>query len=194
MDVNAVAGEAVGTFVDSLSQTQAVVALSQTATSSPIPTTTPLSLNTVTPSLSQTATTVSFLPVLPTLFLSPTATGTQYTPTANPSTLGVGCNNLRLLRDETIPAGTVMRPGQTFRKTWKVENNGTCEWRFLYQMVFISGNGMNGVPSRSGNVIAPGYWTQLHVDMIAPSQPGNYTGNWRFADGSGRGESSALRG
>jgi hypothetical protein len=182
LDMNAIMTGAVGTFMAGMAQTQTAAALSQTATttSTATPTTTPISLNSVTPLATSTT---AFLPVLP--FVSPTVTGTQYTPTVNPSTLGVGCNNLRLIRDETIPAGTVMRPGDTFTKTWKVENNGTCEWRYLYQLVFISGNAMDGVPSRSGNIIVPGQWTQLHVAMKAPTQPGTYTSNWRFADGSG---------
>jgi len=191
MDMNAIMTGAVETFVAGIAQTQTAVALSQTATttSTVTSTTTPISLNSVTPSVTSTT---AFLPVLPIISPTVTVTGTQYTPTVNPSTLGVGCNNLRLIRDETIPAGTVMRPGETFRKTWKVENNGTCEWRFLYQMVFISGNAMEGVPSRSGNIIVPGQWTQLHVTMKAPTQPGTYTGNWRFADASGTPFGSTL--
>jgi hypothetical protein len=99
---------------------------------------------------------------------------------------------LRLLRDETIPAGTVVKPGDTFRKTWKVENNGTCDWVYQYQLVFVSGERMEGMPSRSGNVIPPGKWTQLSVDMKAPSKPGTYTSNWRLADASGKPFGSTL--
>jgi hypothetical protein len=181
-DIDAIMTQAVGTFAASVSQTQAVLALSQTATSSPTPSASPTLPITTTPGPTSTQ---AFLPILPTVFLSPTVTGTQYTPTTNPSGLAVGCNNLRLLRDETIPAGTVMKPGETFTKTWKVENNGTCAWLYLYRLVFISGDPMEGVPSRSGNVIEPGKWTQLHVSMKAPSKTGTYTSNWRFANQSG---------
>jgi Ig-like domain from next to BRCA1 gene len=182
VDVNVVMTAGIGTFVAGLTQTKAAQATLATQTPSPTLTVSPVSLNTVTPS--PTSTQVSLLP-LPTIFIAPTATGTQYTPTVNPSSLGTGCNNLLLIRDESIPAGTVMEPGQEFTKIWKVENSGTCDWVYLYRLVFISGDRMGGESSGLGKVIAPGKWTQLSVGLKAPSEPGTYTGNWRFGNQSG---------
>jgi hypothetical protein len=182
VDVNAIMTAGVGTFVVALSQTQAAQATLATQTPSPTLTVSPVSLNSVTPL--PTSTQVFLLP-LPTIFIAPTVTGTQYTPTVNPSSLGTGCNNLLLIRDESIPAGTVMEPGQEFTKIWKVENNGTCDWVYLYRLVFISGDRMEGEPSGLGKVITPGKWTQLSVGLKAPSKPGTYTGYWRFGNQSG---------
>ena len=182
VDVNAVMTAGIGTFSAALTQTQAAQATLATQTSSPTATLTftPVSLNSVTP---QPTLTQVF--IVPQVFSTATPTGTQYTPTVNSSTLGSGCNNLRLISDVTIPDGTTLLPGQEFTKTWKVENNGTCDWVYLYRLVFVSGDRMEGEPSGLGKVIGPGKWTQLSLGMRAPSKPGKYTGNWRFGNQSG---------
>jgi len=189
-DVNAILTSAIGTVAASFFQTQTAVIPPPTETFTPtaVPTNTPLTLSTPTalPVATQPIIFNTFVPsftpiVVP--IVSPT--GTQKTPTVNPSTLGVGCNNLRLISDETIPAGTVLMPRETFTKSWKVENNGTCDWVYLYHLVFISGDSMAGESTRLSKVIPPGKWTQISIDLEAPRQEGTYTGTWRFADQEG---------
>lgn len=169
-DVNAAMTAGVGTFVAGLTQTKAAEATLATQTPSATWTVSPVSLNSVTPLA--TSTQAFGLPIA-TTFISPT------------TSLVSGCNNLLLISDVTIPAGTVMQPGQEFTKTWKVANTGTCDWVYLYRLVFISGDRMEGEPSGLGKIIPPGKWTQLSVGMKAPSKPGTYAGNWRFANQSG---------
>jgi hypothetical protein len=192
-DLNVILTAAVGTVAESIFQTQ--TALAPPATETPTITPSPISTNTpfAQPSLinSPTATLIFFSSIAtPTRTITPT--GTQYTPTANPSTLAYGCNNLLLLRDETIPAGTVFKPGESFMKTWKVSNNGTCNWVYLYRMVFAGGEQMGGEPPKLNKVIEPGKWTQLSVNFTAPKNPGTYTGYWRLGDGSGNAFGSTL--
>jgi hypothetical protein len=189
MDANAIMTDAVNTFIANINQTQTAQALLVTA--SPAITSSPISLVTATPPPTWTSAPI-FNPVLPTIFKSPTATGTQYTPTANPALLASGCNNLRLIQDVSIPAGSVIKPGETFTKTWKVENSGTCDWVYLYRLVFVSGDRMDGEPSGLGKVIVPGKWTQLSVTLIAPKKAGTYTGNWRFGTQTGSPFGSTL--
>ena len=145
LDPNLIMTDAVNTFVASMNQTQTAQALlvTNTVTASPTVTSSPISLATNTPPPTWTVAPV-FNAVLPTVFKSPTATGTQYTPTVNPALSAVGCNNLGLIYDVTIPSGTVVKPGESFTKTWKVENNGTCNWVYLYQLVFVTGDRMDG--------------------------------------------------
>jgi hypothetical protein len=184
LDVNALMTAGVGTFVAGLTQTQAAKpTATSTQTPSPTITVSPVNLNALTPLATSTQSFV--LPASTVFFSAPTVTGTQYTPTANPSGPAVGCNNLRLIDQEMNPSGPVLLPGQTFVKSWQVENNGTCTWAYLYRLVFISGEAMDGVPSRSGNQIEPGRWTRLTLTGIAPSRPGNYAGHWRFANQAG---------
>ena len=133
-----------------------------------------------------------FVPVIGTTSLSPTPTGTLKTPTPNPSTLAFGCNNLLLLRDETIPAGTVLKPQESFTKIWKVENNGTCNWALQYRLTLFGGERMDAFPSGLGKVIEPGKWTQLSLGLVAPKQPGTYIGYWRLGNQAGNMFGSTL--
>jgi hypothetical protein len=181
VDVNAIMTSGVGTFVAALTQTAAAQP-SLTSTATPTITSSPIILNT--PTL-QPTNTQAFVQILPTTIKLPTVTGTQYTPTANPGSLAVGCNNLRLVQDVNIPAGTVVKPGEGFTKTWKVENNGTCDWVYLYRLVFVSGDRMGGEPASLGKVIVPGKWTQLSIGFAAPNKAGTYTGYWRMGTQAG---------
>lgn len=186
LDPNLIMTDAVNTFVASMNQTQTAQALlvTNTVTASPTITSSPVSLVTATPLPTWTQAVV-INPILPTVFKSPTATGTQYTPTVNPAVSAVGCNNLGLISDVTIPSGSVVKPGESFTKTWKVENNGTCNWALLYRLVFVGGDRMEGDPGGLGKVIVPGKWTQLSVGLVAPSKSGTYTGTWRMATQQG---------
>jgi hypothetical protein len=88
---------------------------------------------------------------------------------------------LGLVYDVNVPAGSIFKPGESFTKTWKVENNGTCNWVYLYHLIFVGGDRLDGDPPRLGKVIVPSQWTQLSVALIAPSKPGAYTGSLRMA-------------
>jgi hypothetical protein len=191
LDVNSILTAGVGTLAASIFQTQTALVPPATQTSIPsaIPTGTPITL----PSPASVPTQVFiFNTAIATTSLSPTPTGTRNTPTVNPSTLGFGCNNLLLLRDESIPAGTVMKPGESFTKIWKVENNGTCNWVFQYRLVFLSGERMDGEPAGLGKVIEPAKWTQLSIGLTAPKNPGTFTSTWRFGDQAGNMFGSTL--
>jgi len=180
MDAFLTAG--VGTLVASIFQTQ--TALVPTNTITPVTTASPT--NTFLPAITLPPLSTPTLGPLSTqvvIFVSPT--GTQYTPTPNPSSLSYGCNNSALIRDVTIPAGTVFTPGEKFTKTWQIANTGTCDWVYLYHLVFQSGDRMGGSPSNLGKVIKPGEWIQLSVNQTAPSDSGTYKGYWRFGDQSG---------
>ena len=182
-DIGSILTQSVGTFAAAFFETQTALVPPATPTPldtpTPLPTTTPLAL----PSPLPSATIIYYTAIV---YPSVTPTGTQYTPTANPATLASGCNNLSLISDVTIPSGTEMKPEQAFTKTWKVANTGTCDWTLSYRVVFVSGTDMGAAESRPRNIIAPGKWTQLDVQMVAPKKPGTYTGYWKLADGAGK--------
>ena len=187
-DINATVAVAAQTFAASLFQTQTALAPTITNTVPPtvtsLPTTTALALPSSLPSATQ-----FFL--VNTVIPSPT--GTFYTVTPNPSTLGVGCNNLALVRDVTVESGTVMEPGTSFTKTWQVANTGTCDWLYLYEFVFASGDRMGGNSRRLSDKVPPKEWRQLSVDLDAPDEPGTYTGYWRLSDGAGHMFGASLK-
>ena len=176
-DVDATIQSDAETMVVSLLQTQTALAPTATDTAIPAPsrTTAPTTMALLLPSPAASATRA----LLGTFVPSPT--GTFYTVTPNPASLAVGCNNLRLISSYTEPRGT-FAPGQEFTQYWQVENNGTCDWVYLYHLVHLSGDRMGGSPGRLGKVIAPAKWTTLSVDLEAPRQTGTYTAAWRFSD------------
>ncbi|HET9587384.1 MAG TPA: NBR1-Ig-like domain-containing protein [Anaerolineales bacterium] len=196
-DVDAILTSAIGTVAASFFETQTAIVPPATETFTPtiIPTatSTPLTLSTATsiPTIVPTQIVIVSTPI-PNFTFVPSPTGTRFTPTAHPSALASGCNNLRLISDVTIPAGTVLQPRETFTKTWQVENNGTCDWVYLHHLVFISGDSMSGESTRLSKVIPPGKWTQISVDLQAPNREGTYTGYWRFADPDGNVFGSTL--
>ena len=184
MDVDALLTQAVGTFAASMNQTQTAMVTPATETPTPTVTVTVTPFSFDTPIAQPTVTQFVPVQVFPTLVL-PTVTGTQYTPTVNPSTLGSGCNNLLLIQDMTIPDGTVMLPGMDFTKTWKVANTGTCDWVYQYQLVLVSGDAMGGKPGKLNTVVAAGKWTQFSIGMTAPPRAGTFTGVWRLGTQNG---------
>jgi hypothetical protein len=114
---------------------------------------------------------------------SPTIPPATNTPVATATS---NCNNAEFLADVTIPDGTIMTPNQAFTKTWRFRNVGACTWTPSYAIVFASGNSMNGPATQAltGNV-NPGQTVDISVHLTAPGSTGNYTGYWKFRDGSG---------
>ena len=88
--------------------------------------------------------------------------------------------------DITIPDDTEMSPGQTFVKTWRLVNTGTCPWTSEYAAVWFSGEQMGApasipLPGR----VAPGESVDISVEMTAPQEPGAYQSNWKLRSPSG---------
>ena len=137
-------------------------------------------------------------PATPTPASSPTAVvgaAPTETPTISPGTLTPAptsasgtkpCNMAYLVGDITIPDGTLMLPGEKFTKTWRLRNTGSCAWTPDYALIFVRGFPM-GAPEEvpMDTVVQPGESVDVSVDMVAPQDPGAYTGFWRLraADG-----------
>lgn len=96
------------------------------------------------------------------------------------------CDNGDFVTDVTVPDGTVVDPGETFTKTWRIKNAGVCSWTPSYAVVFVSGNDMDGpaVQALAGNV-NPGQTVDLSVNLTAPTNHGDFTGYWGLRNASG---------
>jgi hypothetical protein len=90
------------------------------------------------------------------------------------------------MADVTVPDGTVFTPNQTFTKTWRLKNTGTCSWTPSYSVAFSDGNSMNGPATQAltGNV-NPGQTVDISVNFTAPAAPGDYKGNYRLRNAAG---------
>lgn len=108
------------------------------------------------------------------------ATTPSITPTANATSSA--CYGARYVYDESYPDGTRVDPGQLMEKTWRLQNVGTCNWTGgEYQLVFISGDRMNGTTPLTINItVLPGNYANFTINFRAPSEPGTYHGDWMF--------------
>jgi hypothetical protein len=88
--------------------------------------------------------------------------------------------------DITIEDDTEMAPGEAFTKIWRVENAGTCTWTADYSVVFFSGEIMGATSSQPLNgTVAANQSIDISVNMVAPSLPGTYQGNWKLRNVDG---------
>lgn len=168
---------------------QAVVEISPTATLTalaPSPTIPPTEAATVeaggaqpSPSPTPQPTTVETQPPTPTQ-----DSGAETAETVGNT--GSGCSNLATFsQDVTIPDDTMFRQGETFVKTWELYNSGTCAWSSGYQAVFSYGDPLGSTRSIDMPETPPGALVRVSADMVAPTTPGQYTGNWQLKSASG---------
>lgn len=83
--------------------------------------------------------------------------------------------------DVTIPDNTVMQPGQSFTKTWRLQNAGTCTWTTAYSIAVFSGDAL-GAPASvpMPKEVPPGQSIDISVDLTAPATAGTYRSNWKL--------------
>lgn len=125
---------------------------------------------------------------------APTATQTELPPTATPTeppsatpTTGTCENRAEFVSDVTIPDGTVFLPGESFVKTWRLKNTGTCTWTTDYALVFSTGEIMSATsPTKLSAEVKPGQEADLSVTFKAPGTPAKYRSDWTLADPQGK--------
>lgn len=89
------------------------------------------------------------------------------------------CNLAQFITDVTVPDGTVMTPGQTFTKKWRIKNIGVCAWNG-FNMVFDSGEAMGAPATKAIAALNPGQEVDLEMNFTAPNTPGTYRSYWRI--------------
>lgn len=96
------------------------------------------------------------------------------------------CDAAKFVSDVTIPDGTKLGSGESFIKTWRFANIGTCTWTTAYSLIFDAGDQIGGPASLPlpANV-TPGQEVDVSVSLQAPSVPGKYRGYWRLRNPSG---------
>ena len=94
-------------------------------------------------------------------------------------------NGMAFVADVTIPDGTRLNQGDGFRKTWRVQNTGTCAWNSDYTFMYVSGDQMSGRTINIPGLVGAGQTVDLSVDMIAPYGDGNYQGFWQMRSPQG---------
>jgi hypothetical protein len=157
LSVEAIQTYAVATFSGGLTQTALAA-----------PTNTPMPTSTVIP-----------LPIATLANITPFATTISVNPTSS-------CNMMSYVNDVTIPDNTPMTPGQTFTKTWKVRNSGTCAWEAGYKFAFTSGDAMSGATYTLPQSVPANTDVDISVAMTTPNKSGAIRGNWRMSTTAGQ--------
>jgi hypothetical protein len=130
----------------------------------------------------------------PTITPSPEVTSTGGVPFGTGSTplAPVGgastssCYGLSFVSDVTIDDNTQMDPGETFTKTWKVQNTGSCAWDAGFKFQLSGGNGMGASAVTLPSAVAAGATYDISVPMTAPNTAGTARGNWRMSTAAGQ--------
>jgi Ig-like domain from next to BRCA1 gene len=152
-----------------------------------------LAVETFSAALTQTALAAPTNTPLPTLTASPTSapfvtsTGGAF-PGVTSTTSGGGatCYRLSYVSDVSIPDNTPMTPGQTFTKTWKVSNTGTCAWDAGFKFSFVSGEAMGGVTFTLATSVPANGIIDISIPMTAPTnKTGTLRGDWRMFTAAG---------
>jgi serine/threonine protein kinase len=88
-------------------------------------------------------------------------------------------NSASFVEHVTTPIDTTVTANSNFTKTWRVNNDGSCDWSG-YQVVHSSGNIMGANSPRALPVVNAGDNADIAVDMVAPETPGTHSAIWRI--------------
>ncbi|MCX7976728.1 MAG: NBR1-Ig-like domain-containing protein [Bellilinea sp.] len=115
-----------------------------------------------------------------------TSLPTQPSTTFTPAESVKPCERAEFVSDVSVPDGSQFSPGQTFIKTWRLKNTGSCTWTTSYRVVFESGNVLGAPPSFNLPVsVPPDALVDISVNMKAPDQPREYESYWKLQNPQG---------
>jgi hypothetical protein len=87
----------------------------------------------------------------------------------------------KFVADVTLADGSVVRPGELIKKTWRIRNSGEHQWPKGVRIAHVGGDAFGGplegveVPlARAGEAV------NVTVPLTMPTQPGRYTSYWRM--------------
>jgi uncharacterized protein YkwD len=89
-----------------------------------------------------------------------------------------------LIEDVTIPDNTKVRAGETFTKTWRFKNTGTCHWS-KYTINFLTGDRMGAPAFAPVPDTLAGSTVDVSLELTAPSADGSYEGYFVLKDNEG---------
>ena len=103
-----------------------------------------------------------------------------------PTLAGPVCNDSVFIT-ETVPDGTVFKPGVDFDKTWTIQNTGTCTWDEGYTLVYLGGtlDGYDIEIDQKDEFTPPGSTQVFKVKLTASLEQKEYTECWRMRDDKG---------
>ena len=82
--------------------------------------------------------------------------------------------------DVTIEDGAEMAAGESFEKTWRIQNNGCDPWPVGTELVHVRADRMGGPASVNVPAADPDVNVDISVNLVAPSEAGEHTSYWRL--------------
>jgi len=122
----------------------------------------------------------------PTNTPQPSASYTNTPAPLIPTAIPIPCNRVEYVKDVTFVDGSIIAPGATFTKVWRLKNTGSCTWNAKYALVFVSGDRMQAdkhIPINRD--VFPGETVDLSVVLVAPIEKGRYRGYWMLSNSDG---------
>jgi uncharacterized protein YkwD len=116
---------------------------------------------------------------------SPVPTTAVQPPTAAPTDAGPCTDSASFVADVTIPDYSHFDQRETFTKTWRVKNVGTCAWTSDYKAVYSRGDALGAPLSIQLPDTAPGATADVSANMAAPAADGKFEIFYRLENGSG---------
>ena len=96
-------------------------------------------------------------------------------------------NDLKYVKDVTIPDNTTVHPGDTLNKQWEVQNNGTCDWTAGYSLHLIAGSNLGAGNSQALYPALAGSTATIQITFVVPSDAdGSLVSEWQAYDPDGQ--------
>ncbi len=104
-----------------------------------------------------------------------------------PSFTPMPTDKATFIKDVTYPDNTIVPSETSFTKTWRLKNDGQTTWTSDYELVFSSGNAMDGkAASKIGTTVKPGEEIDISIELKSPKNSGEYKGEWMLRNTQGK--------
>ncbi|CAF0766785.1 unnamed protein product [Adineta steineri] len=87
----------------------------------------------------------------------------------------------RFIADENTPDGTLMQPGQVFRKGWILLNDGSLPWDSNDIQLINLSDGIQVLQQPIVPITAPHARAVINIDFMCPNKSGTYESKWILA-------------
>jgi hypothetical protein len=94
-------------------------------------------------------------------------------------------NQLKYVKDLTIPDGSKVVTGKKITKRWLIRNEGSCNWDQSYSFQLISGLALGAEKRQELYPVRQGARAVVEISFTAPDNPGRYNSWWQAFDPQG---------
>lgn len=85
----------------------------------------------------------------------------------------------------SVPPGTIVNAGTSFKITWNIKNVGTNAWTPDYEVIFVSGEDLGAPLNIKLAEVSPGQILEISMNMTMPKSGSRYVGNWKLRNPGG---------